>query len=272
MRHHALLATVVALVAGSAGVAAAASPQDGAPAPPRYAFCHGLVNDVYYFSPIYRGQGGDEEEAAFSAILTKARGGEVSHVLCSSRGTAPEAVEVRDRRFAERNSAMTPYLPTGVRIADLPEAATPRPPIKADGSAEHPLILECTTQAGQFTSMTQRYERSSKVLVKIAGPQVSLWKASLATWIQHPCVTDTRNGQFCSIAPTRIWIKDSYELTPGAEENNELDIDRGDGSFRFRNTLATPGVAPYVQSTEASGACRPTREPAPPSAPPKTAF
>jgi hypothetical protein len=74
MRHHALLATVVALVAGSAGVAAAASPQDGAPAPPRYAFCHGLVNDVYYFSPIYRGQGGDEEEAAFSAILTKARG------------------------------------------------------------------------------------------------------------------------------------------------------------------------------------------------------
>ncbi|OYW79863.1 MAG: hypothetical protein B7Z26_07365, partial [Asticcacaulis sp. 32-58-5] len=132
----------------------------------------------------------------------------------------------------------------------------------ADGSPARPLILECIAQSGEFLSTTGQYERSSKLLVKIAGSEVSIWNASAGTWIQHPCVYDSRAGQFCSITPLRIRIKDSFQLDPGVSDINELDINRQNGSFRFSNTLATPGVAPYRQTLEASGICRPTAEPA----------
>jgi hypothetical protein len=280
VRNLGLFISVGTLVLGMAEAAAAAPllsapPQAEAAAGPaqRYAFCYSVVKHVYYYSPIYVGAGGEDEQASFAAAVVKARGGPVTTGVCSSRRTAAEAVALRDERFARDNGVMTSLLPAGVRIAGIPEASTPRPPVRADGSAANPLILECASEQGQFTSMTRLYEPSARVLVKIAGPEVSIWRASYATWSVHPCVRDTRDGQFCSITPTRIWIKDAYELAPGATEANELDIDRRDGSFRFRNLLATPGVAPFIQSSEASGACRPTRDPAADkSAQPPTAF
>lgn len=133
-------------------------------------------------------------------------------------------------------------------------------------SADEALILDCTAQSGTFSSLTRLYAPSSSVLLKIERQAVYIWRDS--AWVAHPCVGESRDGQFCSIGPQRIWFKDSTELAPGAVEENEVDIDRRTGRFQFNNVLATPGLPPYIQSKSAAGTC--TRAVEPPL--PETAF
>ncbi|MBI1684862.1 hypothetical protein [Caulobacter hibisci] len=277
------LAIAGALPAGAGAQPQAAQPASIAPGS-QYTYCWatrkpqpGQIDNSYYYSPIFVGRPGDEaDKAAFAAAVVGAYGGEAGVSSCSSRATAAEMIAVRDRRFNRDapHAVMTSLLPGGARVANIEGASVPRTDPPGDGSLERPLILECTAAAGQFSSLTQRYETAQSVLVKIAGGQVSIWKRSASSWIQHPCVENSRNGQFCAITPTRIWLKDSYELTRGAEESNELDIDRRSAGFKFETLLATPKVAPYIQARQATGACRPTKEPAPAATPPapRTAF
>jgi hypothetical protein len=282
------LATICAL--GGAAYAkplqAGSAPSTSGAARTQYAYCWAALKatsggpNLRYHSPIFMALPGEEadktDEAAFGEVVARKYGGEIHVSSCSSRATAAEIVAVRDRRFAasEGDAVMTALLPPGAKVAPIEGASTPRTDPPGDGSVERPLVLECTATSGQFSSLTQRFETSSKVLVKIAGPAISIWKPSVSSWIEHPCVSDTRNGQFCSITPTRIWLRDSYELTPGAEESNELDIDRVSAGFKFETLMATPRVAPFIQARQAAGSCRPTTEPKPATAPapPRTAF
>jgi len=214
----------------NAVITAAAFLMQAAPSPPQgpvYAFCYASVDNVAYYSPIYVGGSGDErDKAAFSAAIARERGGAVSTSFCTSRPSAAEILAVRDEYFAEDSpdASRSEVMPPWGRVAPIEGAATPGPVVRADGSAEHPLILNCSAGAGGFSSMTRIYEPSNNVLVKIAGNAVYLWKPSSSVWLEHPCVQETKDGQFCSITPTRFLFRDTYELTPGADEVNELDI------------------------------------------------
>ena len=218
-----------------------------------------------FVSQIFSFEGGDyshedSQVPSFSALVR----GRVSaprrpvDAVCFDYNTRAEAEARRAEQIAS-------YREFGFQLVELTtDFNASGSTARADGSPASPLILDCTSTSGQISSLTGLFDTSPNALVKIAGNVVSIWRPSQAVWVEHPCVQDFRDGQYCSITPMRISVKDSQRMEPGVVGSNELDIDRRTGSFTFANVLSTPGVAPYVQQWRASGSCRPAVEPGAP--------
>ena len=127
-----------------------------------------------------------------------------------------------------------------------------------NGSDQNPIILDCTASSGQFVSMTGLYGPSLNTKIKIDGSDISVWIESDKRWILHPCVYASGDGQFCSISPVSIRLKQSHQYAWG-HDINDLKIDRRDGVFTFNNTLIIQGERPEYRN--ASGSCLPGNEP-----------
>lgn len=230
-----------------------------------YAFCYAWIGDVAYHSAVYRGAGDEAEYASFAQALGRSVGANAASGLCSARSTAPEALETRDRRYRRDlpKARMTTALPAGKVAADVPGASMPDIAPPADGSVERPLILDCTPVAGRFVSLTRLYPEPNEVKIRIAGETVSFWRPTERVWRQHPCVEETRDGQFCAIASDRIQIKDFYELRGGMQEVHDLVLSRTGPSryaFEFTNLLIDTGARTFISTSAARGDCQPARD------------
>jgi hypothetical protein len=254
------LFVLAALVAGGSANSSTGGDTD------RYAFCYAWIGDVTYHSGVYRGAGGDAEHASFVQALSRSQDGQAAGGVCSARSTAPEALATRDSDYREDlpEARMTTALPVGKVAADVPGASMPDIALPADGSVERPLILDCTPVTGRFVSLTRLYPEPNGVKIRIAGDAVSFWRPAERVWVQHPCVEETRNGQFCAIAPDRFEIKDAYDLRGGMQEVHDLVLSRTGPSryaFEFTNVLIDTGTRTFVSTSMARGDCRPGQDP-----------
>lgn len=130
------------------------------------------------------------------------------------------------------------------------------------GETGSPLVLDCQASDGRFRSLSGLFQAGTSALLKIEGKNFSVWRPDLGTWQEHPCVRDSRNGQFCSINPANIYISEGRSLAPGVVESNVIEIDRTTTRFHFRHLFETSDV---VRETVATGTCRVGAEPARPT-------
>lgn len=223
-----------------------------------YMYCNvpDYVRGKEYYSPVFEGdyEVSEAYEAGFLAQVKAKHGlGDDAEAYCFFARTRAEAeVELaKDAAGRPRQVIRTQIVPVLARTQDVERSA----------SVAGALILKCKTNDGR--SFPGYWEGGATQYLKFADGESLRWVHERGRWEQMPCVRDTRDGQFCSISPAEIWVKESWQPSPGVTMIHNMRINRSAGAFEFsHDMLLSRGGSTYAV---VSGTCERSGEPTAPA-------
>lgn len=122
------------------------------------------------------------------------------------------------------------------------------------------IILRCTASSAFKPIVALRSEATATF--RIDGSSVEIYSTETGQWVQHPCVYDTQDGQFCAITPTQMVFREAHLPISGIVDSRKITIDRTTGSFEVAGLVTGPSL---FERWDAAGTSAPGEAPAPPA-------